>query len=77
MIELRTEGRQDDFENWLKCYDSSGRDKSFSQLLREPGLREGGKTEGCLLPRRVATLFELLGIKDGAAENQKNDSEVN
>ncbi len=77
LIELRTEGRQDDFENWLKCYDSSGRDKSFSQLLREPGLREGGKTEGCLLPRRVATLFELLGIKDGAAENQKNDSEVN
>jgi len=65
MIELRENRREVDFENWLKCYDSGERDKSFSGLLREPLLRHGETLDGALLPSRIATLFELLAIKNG------------
>lgn len=64
LIELRQQEAEEQFEDWLKCYDSGEVDKSFSDLLRESRLRCDNTSSGKLVPARVATLFELLGIKD-------------
>lgn len=54
-------------ERELKKYDSSEAGKSFSGLLTEKMLRRGGVINGELIPARIVTLFELLGIKGGVS----------
>jgi len=70
-IELRAVRREEEFEDWLKCFDASDRDKSFSGLLTEPLLRRG--KDGPLLPARIATLFELLSIKTSPQSSQQEE----
>ena len=74
MIELRVAGREAEFETWLKCFASSERDKSFSNLLTEPRLRKDYDLQAPLLPARLATLFELMSIK-GRKTYQKTSQE--
>ncbi len=62
LIKLRQESREHEFEDWLKCYDSGEREKNFSGLLKDECLREGSQISGKLVPSRIATLFELMGI---------------
>jgi hypothetical protein len=72
LIELKAREAEDEFEDWLKHYDSGEAVKSFSGLLTEPRLRAGESAEGRLLPARVATLFELLGIQHGNNHQRGN-----
>jgi hypothetical protein len=71
LIELRD--REPEFENWLKRFDSGERPKDFSGLLLDPRLRQGGQADGSLVPARIATLFELLAIKDRPKQGKTNE----
>lgn len=63
LIELRQSNREDDFENFLKCFDSGERDKDFAEIIVDPMFRDD---ENRFIPARLTTLFELLSIKGGA-----------
>ncbi len=59
MIDLRETPEK--FERWLKAHASSEHDKDFSGILTEERLRKNGR----LALDRVATLFELMSVKEG------------
>jgi len=63
MIEYQNDPVQ--IERWLMCHASAELEKSFSGILEKKELRTNKRLDGEIIPKRIATLLELMSIKRG------------
>lgn len=54
-----------DFDNWLKAHAAREVDTGIDKLLKEKSLHTGNDIKKPVLPKRIATLFELMSLYQG------------